>query len=87
MQVHRVYERAVGKPHPVAVGRDFVFPAHPLDVLGRCDPVDAERILKKIEGIHFQYFSEEDVVRHPLVSEIVKAYEGSRQGASNGKKT
>jgi phosphate starvation-inducible PhoH-like protein len=41
--------------------------------------VDAERILKGISGIHFQYFSEEDVVRHPLVSEIVKAYEGARR--------
>jgi phosphate starvation-inducible protein PhoH and related proteins len=40
--------------------------------------VEAERILKGIGGIHFQYFSEEDVVRHPLVSAIVKAYEGSR---------
>ena len=40
--------------------------------------VEAERILKGIPGIFFQYFSEEDVVRHPLVSEIVKAYEGSR---------
>jgi phosphate starvation-inducible PhoH-like protein len=40
--------------------------------------IDAERILQKIEGIHFQYFTEADVVRHPLVSEIVKAYEGSR---------
>jgi phosphate starvation-inducible PhoH-like protein len=40
--------------------------------------VEAERILKGIPGIYFQYFSEEDVVRHPLVSEIVRAYEGSR---------
>jgi phosphate starvation-inducible PhoH-like protein len=41
--------------------------------------VDAERILKGISGIGFRYFSEEDVVRHPLVSEIVKAYEGSKK--------
>jgi phosphate starvation-inducible PhoH-like protein len=40
--------------------------------------IEAERILKGIPGIQFQYFSEEDVVRHPLVSEIVRAYEGSR---------
>jgi phosphate starvation-inducible protein PhoH and related proteins len=35
----------------------------------------AERILKGIEGIDFIYFSEADVVRHPLVARIVKAYE------------
>lgn len=44
--------------------------------------VEAERILKGIPGIYFQYFSEEDVVRHPLVSEIVRAYEGSRHEQS-----
>ncbi len=37
--------------------------------------VEAERVLKGIHGIDFQYFSDEDVVRHPLVSEIVRAYE------------
>ena len=35
----------------------------------------AERILKDIEGISFLYFSEGDVVRHPLVARIVRAYE------------
>jgi len=37
--------------------------------------VEAERILKGIEGIRFVYFSERDVVRHRLVQEIIKAYE------------
>lgn len=37
--------------------------------------IEAERILKGVEGIAFKYFSEADVVRHPLVSEIVRAYE------------
>lgn len=41
--------------------------------------VEAERILKNIPGISFQYFSQEDVVRHPLVSEIVRAYEAANQ--------
>ncbi len=35
----------------------------------------AERILKGIEGIEFVTFNEGDVVRHPLVARIVKAYE------------
>ncbi len=37
----------------------------------------AEKILKGIEGIEFLYFTEQDVVRHPLVARIIKAYEGS----------
>lgn len=36
---------------------------------------DAEIVLKNIEGIEFMYLSERDVVRHPLVQQIVKAYE------------
>jgi len=36
---------------------------------------DAIRVLKDIEGIEFCYFSERDVVRHPLVQKIIKAYE------------
>ncbi len=37
--------------------------------------IEAERILRDIEGIKFIYFSEKDVVRHKLVQEIIKAYE------------
>ena len=36
---------------------------------------DAESVLKNVEGIEFMYLSEKDVVRHPLVQRIVKAYE------------
>lgn len=36
---------------------------------------DAERVLSDVEGIEFMYLSEKDVVRHPLVQRIVKAYE------------
>ncbi len=36
---------------------------------------DAEIVLKNVEGIEFMYLSERDVVRHPLVQKIVKAYE------------
>lgn len=35
----------------------------------------AERVLKNIEGIAFNYLTSQDVVRHPLVQKIVKAYE------------
>lgn len=36
---------------------------------------DAEIVLKNIEGVEFIHLSERDVVRHPLVQKIVKAYE------------
>lgn len=36
--------------------------------------VEVEEILKNTEGIRFVSFSEIDVVRHPLVSDIIKAY-------------
>jgi phosphate starvation-inducible PhoH-like protein len=35
----------------------------------------AVNILKNIEGIHFQYLTYEDVVRHKLVKDIIKAYD------------
>jgi phosphate starvation-inducible PhoH-like protein len=37
--------------------------------------VEAERVLSKVEGIEFIYFTERDVVRHRLVQMIVRAYE------------
>jgi phosphate starvation-inducible PhoH-like protein len=37
--------------------------------------VEIARILKGIPGIKFIYFDERDVVRHPLVQDIIKAYE------------
>src|SRR6202044_2326348 len=36
---------------------------------------DAVEVLRGIEGMSFVYFDERDVVRHPLVQRIVKAYE------------
>jgi phosphate starvation-inducible PhoH-like protein len=36
---------------------------------------DAERLLKQIPSISFNYFTAADVVRHPLVAAIIKAYE------------
>ncbi len=37
--------------------------------------VEAQQILQDVDGIEFIYFSEVDVVRHPLVQDIIKAYE------------
>jgi phosphate starvation-inducible PhoH-like protein len=37
--------------------------------------LEAESILRGIDGIAFTYFSKRDVVRHPLVKRIIEAYE------------
>jgi phosphate starvation-inducible PhoH-like protein len=44
--------------------------------------VEAVEVLRDVEGIHFVYFDERDVVRHCLVQRIVKAYE--RYQETNG---
>jgi phosphate starvation-inducible PhoH-like protein len=36
---------------------------------------EAINLLSNVEGIAFRYFTEVDVVRHPLVQKIIKAYE------------
>lgn len=41
--------------------------------------LEAERILKNVEGISFIRFSGGDVVRHPVVSRIIGAYEVGRE--------
>ena len=46
--------------------------------------IEATRILKGIEGIAFIYFKESDVVRHPLVARIIKAYEEAERGGDRG---
>ena len=39
---------------------------------------EAESLLKDVEGIAICYFTEVDVVRHPLVAKIIRAYERKR---------
>lgn len=38
--------------------------------------LQAQDVLKNIEGIKFTYFTGDDVVRHELVQDIIKAYDG-----------
>ena len=51
--------------------------------------IQAERILTAIKGIAFRHFSKADVVRHPLVQEIIHAFEqqgsGRRAPANTGR--
>jgi phosphate starvation-inducible PhoH-like protein len=41
--------------------------------------IQVQQILHNVDGIAFIYFSERDVVRHPLVQKIVKAYDRYEQ--------
>lgn len=41
--------------------------------------ISAQRILNKIDGIDFVYFSDHDVVRHKLVADIIRAYDKDSQ--------
>ncbi len=40
--------------------------------------VEARELLSAVEGIGFVHFTDRDVVRHPLVQDIIRAYEGRR---------
>ncbi|MDQ7082922.1 MAG: PhoH family protein [Aquificota bacterium] len=42
--------------------------------------VEALRVLEGRSGIGFVWFSQEDVVRHPIVARIISAYEGYERG-------
>jgi phosphate starvation-inducible PhoH-like protein len=46
---------------------------------------EAESLLRGIEGIAFCYFTEVDVVRHPLVAEIIRAYDRKAQNNGSGR--
>lgn len=49
--------------------------------------IEAENILKKIDCIRFVHFSEIDVVRHPLVQDVIKAYARlDREKTTNSRK-
>ncbi len=37
--------------------------------------IDARNVLQRVEGVAFTIFQSEDVVRHPLVQQVVNAYE------------
>jgi phosphate starvation-inducible PhoH-like protein len=37
--------------------------------------IEARNVISGVEGVSFIHFNERDVVRHPLVQRIVRAYE------------
>lgn len=46
--------------------------------------IEAKDILSEIKGIRFLYFGREDVIRHPLVQEIIEAYEKADHRRTEG---
>ncbi len=44
--------------------------------------IHVQTVLNEIEGIHFSYFTEKDVVRHELVQKIIRAYENEKNRAN-----
>jgi phosphate starvation-inducible PhoH-like protein len=42
---------------------------------------EAERILRGVKGVSFNYFTAKDVVRHPLVARIIGAYEADESAS------
>jgi phosphate starvation-inducible PhoH-like protein len=46
-----------------------------LEPARRSGLVDAADVLKSVDGIGFTFFTERDVVRHPLVQKIIRAYD------------
>jgi phosphate starvation-inducible PhoH-like protein len=49
--------------------------------------IEAETVLCGVEGISFVHFNERDVVRHPLVQRIVRAYETYSNPGSSAQQT
>ena len=45
--------------------------------------LEATEVLKDVNGIEFIFLNEKDVVRHGLVSKIVKAYEHDKAKVNN----
>jgi len=47
--------------------------------------ITATKVLNKVQGIDFIFLNEKDVVRHPLVTKIIDAYERTAPGTKNEK--
>ena len=43
----------------------------------------SERLLRAVPGIGFTHFTAEDVVRHPLVARIIRAYDSTARAADD----
>ena len=52
----------------------------------RSGMVEAIEILTGVEGIGFMEFTEQDIVRHPLVQSIIRAYDARARAISEGRR-
>jgi phosphate starvation-inducible PhoH-like protein len=46
--------------------------------------IEVQTVLQDVDGIRFIYFDDRDVVRHDLVSSIVRAYDRVQKRPSRG---
>jgi phosphate starvation-inducible PhoH-like protein len=47
--------------------------------------IEVQSILKEVEGIKFVYLTEEDVIRHELVQQVIRAYESYQQSSGGNR--
>ena len=71
----------IGFGSKVIVTGDRTQKDHPRDQVSGLDV--AMKVLKDVEDISFVFLDNNDVVRHPLVQKIVKAYEEYDKKMSN----
>ena len=69
----KMFLTRIGFGSKVVVTGDDTQKDLPRDVVSGLDI--AQRVLNRVEGISFINLTSKDVVRHPLVQKIVKAYE------------
>ena len=60
-------------PHPPEIPFDITQIDLPVDRPSGL--IEAKNILKDVKGIQMVFFSKQDVVRHKLVQDIIRAYE------------
>jgi len=79
----KMFLTRIGFGSKVIVTGDSTQKDLPKDVVSGLDV--AKRVLGKIEGIEFVNLTSKDVVRHPLVQKIVKAYENYEESINRRK--
>lgn len=79
----KMFLTRIGFGSKVIVTGDLTQKDLPRDAVSGLDV--AVKVLKKVEDISFVYLNNNDVVRHPLVQKIVKAYEEYDEAQKNKK--
>ena len=69
----RMFLTRLGEGSRMAITGDMTQVDLPRGVLSGL--IEAERVLRNVEGIGFARFTVKDVVRHPMVAKIITAYD------------